>query len=426
MLKRSMYNNFIMKRNDGSCLYYNSATGALAWLEKETSECLENGLIDQLKQKDYFSQLINNGFVVEEYVDEYERYMFRSRQFILSQQNDVASYIIALTMNCNLRCLYCFEEGRYNHVPINDRTIDDIYNFITNSVVSSKKKKLNINWFGGEPLLALNQIVALSTRLIEFCECNDVSYTSSIVTNGTMLDREKLQTLKDKCSVKHIQISIDGDKEEYILLKRANEQNFDKVYDNLLLIPTLGIGLSVRLNVCKENANSLLHFVDKLVSEPNFHALIYVGKVISYNNSDVFHEISDEELIKFETKINAKISKYAEYKQLIKKNLKPKGASCGYLVHDRCLIDPNGRLYRCEHHINNPDFAIGDVINGFYHNEIDNKFLFQSLPQKCHQCSIMPVCMGGCASDRLLYDKWISCDYMHQKINLLCKDLFFK
>ena len=58
----------------------------------------------------------------------------------------------------------------------------------------------------------------------------------------------------------------------------------------------------------------------------------------------------------------------------------------------------------------------GDVINGFYRNELDYMFVLGDLPDKCQKCSIMPICMGGCSSDRILHQKFVNCDYMKRKL----------
>lgn len=414
----SIYNNCITKREGDekiTYLYYNSSTGAIAWLNEEIHLAFEMNDIRSIENMEYFDGLIKNGFVVPNVIDEYSRYMFKVNNFVLDKESDVASYIIALTMQCNLKCVYCFEEGNCDNDIANDGTINQIYLFITNSIKKQQKKKLSINWFGGEPLMAYQQIIALSKKLIAFCEENGIEYVASLVTNGTLLTEKKLDELI-KHKVKHFQISLDGEKKEYNLLKRGNELSFDKAYESVLMVSNSIAGISVRLNVCNENKESLLRLTHRLVENLDFHGIIYAGKIMKYNDDSSYTEISDEEFYEFEKQVNAVMSIYPEYISLIRKSLKPKGASCGYMVSDRCLIDSRGYLYRCEHHINNPKYIIGDVMNGFYRNKIDYKFLFSELPNKCQKCSVMPICMGGCASDRILYDKWISCDYMHKKV----------
>lgn len=48
----------------------------------------------------------------------------------MEHDNDSASYIIALTMECNLRCIYCFEEGKYTSEKLDDKTLELIYQYI--------------------------------------------------------------------------------------------------------------------------------------------------------------------------------------------------------------------------------------------------------------------------------------------------------
>ena len=103
------------------------------------------------------------------------------------------------------------------------------------------------------------------------------------------------------------------------------------------------------------------------------------------------------------------------------KRLEPKGAGCGYMADGRGLIDHNGLIYRCEHQINNKEFAIGDVINGYYYNDIDSSFMDCPLPEKCKTCSIMPVCMGGCASDAIYDKKEFGCESLKEDIYHMVK-----
>lgn len=423
MYKQSIYNNYIKTDENGNTLCLNAATGGLVWFDNEVISAFQSNNIESLSEKEYFQALIDNGYIVKDNIDEYEQYSYRMKKYAMGLSSDSCSFIIALTMKCNLRCLYCFEEGKNESSNISKQTLNDIFSFITKQLEEQNKKKLYINWFGGEPMIAYNSIVFLSHMLIEYCKKNEIEYKSSMVTNATLLDEDKIKNLKNNVNINHMQISIDGDKEWYSKLKRADNEKYETVFQNILLAAKNGIGVSVRLNICKENQESLMRFVDKLIKEPDFHGIIYTGKLMKYNNSQDYHEISDDDLTKFEATLEKKISKYAEYKKFLKKSLKPKGAPCGYMVTGRCLIDNEGYLYRCEHHIANKNLAIGDVIDGFYHNKIDNQFLFSPLPEKCQKCSIMPLCAGGCISDRILHDKWISCDYMKNKINRTCSYL---
>ena len=64
------------------------------------------------------------------------------------------------TIACNLRCPYCFEKSKPKGV-ISNETCDKIIDFIKRD---KRNPCLDLNWFGGEPLLAINQIESLVSR----------------------------------------------------------------------------------------------------------------------------------------------------------------------------------------------------------------------------------------------------------------------
>jgi uncharacterized protein len=417
--KKSMYNNMITSRikNDKTeYLIYNSSTGAMAWLEKWVYSAMAEGNISVLKKEKFFNELQRNGFVVLKEVNEYFNYMFKAKSFALDKHSDFASYIVAPTMRCNLKCLYCFEECNNDTSIMSEDMLEAVYLFITKNVMKESKHRLNINWFGGEPLLAYKQIKNLSKKLISFCDNHKIEYRASVVTNGTLLTKSILEELIDECRVKHFQISFDGESAEYQRMKKATNENFNRAIQSIEMISKSCAGISVRLNVCYENKDSLLHLAKKIVKISDFHGIMYAGKIMKYDNKQDYSEISAKDFEIFENNLNEYASTYSEYQRYVKKSLNPKGASCGYMVKNRCLIDPHGRLYRCEHHINDIHYVIGDVINGFYRNELDYMFVLGDLPDKCQKCSIMPICMGGCSSDRILHQKFVNCDYMKRKL----------
>ncbi|MCR5722271.1 MAG: SPASM domain-containing protein [Lachnospiraceae bacterium] len=64
------------------------------------------------------------------------------------------------------------------------------------------------------------------------------------------------------------------------------------------------------------------------------------------------------------------------------------------------VIDPNGLLYRCWDVIGIEEYAIGDLS---YEGQITVeglKWLCDSLDDKCKECSLLPLCMGGCPFEK--------------------------
>ena len=69
---------------------------------------------------------------------------------------------------------------------MNDEVLNSILNYIEKN--SSNYSSVNINWFGGEPLLAFSQIEQFMMQCINICEKNHLSLVGAATTNGYLLD----------------------------------------------------------------------------------------------------------------------------------------------------------------------------------------------------------------------------------------------
>lgn len=142
--------------------------------------------------------LRDKGFVVKDDEDLMTyKYYYLSRIF----DNKNVSLTVATTMSCNLRCPYCFEEG--NKSP--EFMHDDVADAIVKYLISKKAHKINITWFGGEPLMNFKEIERISSFLMN----NGVMYAASIITNGTLFTKGMIEKL-DEYSIKSVQITLDG------------------------------------------------------------------------------------------------------------------------------------------------------------------------------------------------------------------------
>lgn len=417
--KKSMYNNFICHRDNGDGLFYNSSTGAIAWLKKDVIQALDNNKIEQVDFT-LIENLEKNGFITKNTIDEYARYVYKSNEFKMECNSDSVAYIISLTEFCNLKCIYCFEKDT-TKTMVDSKTLDAIYDFIVSQIELNNKKKLRITWFGGEPMLAYEKLIQLSKRIILYCKEKGIEYIASMITNGTLLDTEVINNLVLNHYLKNVQITLDGEDETYCYYKKATIDEYEKVIENIFLLSEIeDVNLTIRLNTCAENCESLMKVVELLTSDSRFKGYIYAGRMMNYDN-DCFEEISESSFQCFEKELEKFSLNYEETKRIIKQRLKPKGANCGSLACNRCLIDSHGNLYRCEHHIGDINYVIGDVINGFYRNKVDNLFLFAEYPEECSKCSLFPVCLGGCTSDRIIYNKRIDCKVFRTNIHRYVK-----
>lgn len=115
---------------------------------------------------------------------------------------------ISITKRCNLRCIYCHNEGLGTHKKSRELTPKQLERY---AKVASSLGIKHIKLTGGEPLVRTD-IVEIVKRLAKYCEV-------SMTTNATYLTEELAKKLKS-AGLSRINISIDTlDKELFYKLR---------------------------------------------------------------------------------------------------------------------------------------------------------------------------------------------------------------
>lgn len=73
----------------------------------------------------------------------------------------------------------------------------------------SGSKSLRLDWFGGEPLLYYEKMIAFCARMNQYCIENSVIFQHSITTNGYLLTKDKASRMIEN-GIHLFQITIDG------------------------------------------------------------------------------------------------------------------------------------------------------------------------------------------------------------------------
>ena len=107
--------------------------------------------LDSVKQNDKFeiNQLIENKFFVRYDINELDilKSIYHSEKYSKAELNITITTTLELYMS--------------------DKVENEIIKYIQNNIESNNQiNKLNITWFGGEPLLCIDQIVRMTEKLI--------------------------------------------------------------------------------------------------------------------------------------------------------------------------------------------------------------------------------------------------------------------
>ena len=313
---------------------------------------------------------------------------------------------ICPTIGCNFNCPYCFE----NHIPskMSEEVQDNIINFLKKC---KNLKRLNVTWYGGEPLLFPDVIESLSNKIIEFTKEKNINYTSNIVTNGYLLTQE-IADMLNRVKVSSYQITLDGIGEKHNATRHLinGGPTFDKIVKNLKTIKING-HISIRHNVYEENkneVNELQNFVNKIRIESGnnitYYAVPVAGNCIAEKRKE------NVELLKEDKK--AKLEAIKDAKHFSKGDI----CYCGTQTLEFIVIDTEGRLYKCWEDVDKPERSFGNIktwnpFNPLYSCEnldILSNYLntigsFDDL--ECKECVLLPFCKGNCPNKRLYYKK---------------------
>ena len=215
MYKYSQY-NYIIPNVNSSYILYNTFSVSVIKINQELYNLIMKNDVNYLST-DYLTNLVQQGVIIDDSYDEKNVLEFERKRSIYS--NDVATFRILTTTDCNARCIYCYEQGMPT-ISMNYQTADACFNFISERSKSSNK--IIIQWFGGEPLLNIDIMYYLTDVLYSFASQNHKQIEFTMVTNGYLLDTVDLS----KLYLSKVQISLDGLEDEY--LRPANKSQVPK------------------------------------------------------------------------------------------------------------------------------------------------------------------------------------------------------
>ncbi|MDE5930443.1 MAG: SPASM domain-containing protein [Muribaculaceae bacterium] len=386
-------------KDSGKFYMYNSEVNFFSEISDELYKVLKNRSWQELPAE-VLKELTDRKILVKS-TEKYNHYnsqklLFNARKYDSTR----LSLVLVPTTACNFDCPYCFEP------KANPKMMDaEVINQVRDFVKSFKEaKSLSLTWYGGEPLLAFEQIKKLYGMLTE--EDMPKISSHSIVTNGYLFNQEVIDFFK-ATELKSIQITLDGTEQRHNTtrcLKGCGEPTFDVILRNIdnILRELNDAYLSIRVNIdrtnYKEYIELLRYFKNKYPD--NKHLSVYPGLIRAETedgkslNCDCF---SCEDIFELNQLVRAEGHDV---------RLFPKKESRGCMVHslNSYIIGPEGELYKCWNDVSDPELTIGNIstvkLNGSS-RLLD--FMTETTPfnPECRNCHVFPVCGGGCAYYRL-------------------------
>ena len=316
---------------------------------------------------------------------------------------------ICPTMACNFDCPYCFESHRAGRMS--EKTQSEVVALAARMMSVSGARRLNVTWFGGEPLLAPDIIEDLSGKLISLAGLTRARYSASIVTNGYFLTPQVAEML-GRCGVSEAQVTLDGvgafhDKTRHLA---GGGATFERITENLRSTK-LPFHVSIRHNIHEGNRGQipgLKTFVEELARVS--------GNSVTYYSTDVSgNDASDERGSKIKLLCTEDAGDMAAERDA-RAFSNGRGTYCGANRLYSIGVDEKGRLHKCWEDVDKADHSFGTaskwdpadpIATADYPDHLTG-YLNTGLPlgdNECRECVWLPVCTGGCPNKRLYYSK---------------------
>lgn len=389
------------------CGLYCAVTGAFVELEKVHADRL--GQVGPGLPYDGASLppsicagLLHSGFLVDDDVDE----LGRLRQWHDGMKFDTTSWNLTIlpTLECNLRCLYCFEEKRPTTMSssVEERVADFV-----RGLLNSGLKTLQVTWYGGEPLLRVDTVKKLSQAFGEMLKGVDgASLNIGAITNGTLLAPEVVGELEE-VGVRKYQITLDGSQPVHDKRRpmKTGAGSFDRILVNLKQLSTRpSIAYSIRINVDRESMNEVQSLIDYLVSERLVNQRghrVYISPVQHWDQGGCLDYpsscfLTDEEFVEYELDLHEAV--YRKHGFELTAITHPRPVACSAVCQSSLVVGPRGELYKCWTDVGADGYVTGHLALPLVPTGPHEKYVCSSPFESpdCRECGVLPLCGGGC------------------------------
>ena len=178
--------------------------------------------------------------------------------------NDGHLHLILMpTEKCNFRCVYCYEDFAVGKMK--PPVVAGVKALLDRRV--PRLASLEINWFGGEPTVALSLVHEIMEHAQALCRSHGVRLRAGMTTNGFLLTGAVYRDLVAR-AVTDFQISLDGPQalHDRTRLQANGKGSFDQIMANLraILASKAEGEILLRIHLTRQNQAAIPAFVDGL------------------------------------------------------------------------------------------------------------------------------------------------------------------
>ncbi len=327
-----------------------------------------------------------------------------------------AGIVKALCMHiahtCNLNCSYCFaSQGKYHgdRAMMSFEVGKQAFDFLIAN--SGTRKNLEVDFFGGEPLMNFDVVKELVAYARSIEKEHGKNFRFTLTTNGVLIDDDVIDFANKEMS--NVVLSLDGRKEVHdrFRVDYNGKGSWEKI------VPKFQ-----KLVEAREGKN---YYMRGTFTHHNPDFLEDIKEMLSLG----FKELSMEPVVCAEDDPSALtkedlpvvMKQYEDLAELMLKKHREgdgftfyhymidlKGGPCIYKRISGCgsgteymAVTPWGDLYPCHQFVGEEKYKLGDVWKGVTNTDIQNEFAECNVytREECRSCWARLYCSGGCAAN---------------------------
>ena len=404
-------------------------TGAVHTVDEMVYDILDD---DKLKNKAEILKTLGNKYDENELSEAYDEIQELAEEGILYSKDlyeDIAhssmddrDYIKAICLNvihgCNLRCKYCFaDEGEYHgHGGVMSvETAKKAIEYVIKR--SGPRKNIEIDLFGGEPTLIMDNI----KEVVAYARENEAKWNKNIrftmTTNSTLLTPEMMDFLNKE--MVNIILSLDGRKSvnDKVRIKPDGSGSYDDIVPNIkemIKRRTKGKTYYVRGTFTRESTDfyeDVMAMVNEGFRELSLEPVVLDSShPLSIREEDLPEIFENYDKLYYEMKRRKEEGDEFEFYHF---KIDLQGGPCVYKRISGCgagfeyvAITPQGEVYPCHQFVGNEEYRLGNIYDDTFDKELSHKFKEAHIynKPKCKDCWARFYCSGGCQANNVNFN----------------------